>query len=376
MSVLLVTSSPSARVSPGECTGALAEVGAFVTERPQETFGAAGRGALAPDTACRPPDSLIRQPDAGSVTAVTVSRPMFPEPHPGEIEPSAASGTFAYTLLDVFTNQPLEGNQLAVFTDARVLSTEEMQRVARELNLSETVFLLAPEGGGDVRIRIFTPATELPFAGHPVLGTAYVVGEAIGTETVQIETGLGEVRVDLRHDGARLVFGRMHQPVPTFEPYEREAELLAALGVDRSVLPVEAYRNGPRHVFVMLDSEDAVAALDPDITALRSHDGIGVSCFSGSGTRWKTRMFAPTLGVTEDPATGSAAGPLAVHLARHGMVSWGDEIEIRQGVEIGRPSVLYARATGSSEAIEGVEVGGSAVVVAQGIYLVRSARRS
>jgi trans-2,3-dihydro-3-hydroxyanthranilate isomerase len=310
------------------------------------------------------------------VTGVTTPRLLFPEPHPGEVEAAAGSGTFAYTLLDVFTNQPLEGNQLAIFTDARALTAEEMQRVARELNLSETVFLLAPEAGGDVHIRIFTPRTELPFAGHPVLGAAFVVGEAIGTEIVQLETGLGEIRVDLRHDGARLVFGRMHQPIPTWEPYEREAELLMALRVDRSVLPVEAYRNGPRHAFVMLESEAAVAALEPNISALRTHTGVGVSCFAGSGTQWKTRMFAPALGVSEDPATGSAAGPLVVHLARHGLVNWGDEIEIRQGVEIGRPSVLYARAIGSDAGVEGVEVGGSAVVVAQGVYLVRSARSS
>jgi len=308
------------------------------------------------------------------VTGVTTPRLLFPEPHPGEIEPGAGSGTFAYTLLDVFTTKPLEGNQLAIFTDGRVLTTEEMQRVARELNLSETVFLLAPDAGGDVRIRIFTPRTELPFAGHPVLGAAFVVGEAIGTEIVQLETGLGGIRVDLRHDGARLVFGRMYQPIPTFEPYEREAELLMALRVDRSALPVESYRNGPRHAMVMLDSEHAVAALEPNLTALRTHAGVGVSCFAGSGLHWKTRMFAPALGVNEDPATGSAAGPLVVHLARHGLVNWGDEIEIRQGVEIGRPSFLYARATGSADAIETVEVGGCAVVVAQGVYLVRSAR--
>ena len=95
---------------------------------------------------------------------------------------------------------------------------------------------------------------------------------------------------------------------------------------------------------------------------------IGANCFAGSGGRWKTRMFAPAHGVVEDPATGSAAGPLAVHLARHGRIAFGDEIEIRQGAEIGRPSILYARVEGSPDSIERVEVGGSAVVVAQGEY--------
>ena len=134
----------------------------------------------------------------------------------------------------------------------------------------------------------------------------------------------------------------MEQPIPELEPFERADELLAALGVERSELPVEASRNGPVHVYVALASEEAVAALDPDLTALRKLEGVGVSCFAGLGGRFKTRMFGPALGVAEDPATGSAAGPLAVHLARHGRIEFGQPIEIRQGAEIGRPSVLHA----------------------------------
>jgi trans-2,3-dihydro-3-hydroxyanthranilate isomerase len=122
-------------------------------------------------------------------------------------------------------------------------------------------------------------------------------------------------------------------------------------------------------VFVGLDSEAAVAALRPDLAALADlGDDIGVNCFAGGGPRWKTRMFAPGLGVPEDPATGSAAGPLAIHLARHGRTAFGQEIEIRQGAEIGRPSVLYARVDGSPQRIERVLVGGSAVIVARGEY--------
>ena len=124
-----------------------------------------------------------------------------------------------------------------------------------------------------------------------------------------------------------------------------------------------------RFVYVALRSEDEVAALDPDHAALGRVAGIGgVNCFAGSGDRWKTRMFAPGKGVPEDPATGSAAGPLAVHLARHGRIGWGDEIRISQGAEVGRPSTLHARVDGSADAIERVEVGGSAVVVARGEF--------
>ena len=274
-------------------------------------------------------------------------------------------GRRRYLVADVFTTKPLEGNQLGVFLDARGLSGELMQQTARELNLSETVFFLPPQTTGDARIRIFTPARELPFAGHPVLGSAFVLADLLGQASVTLETGVGLIPVTI--DGT---FGQMEQQVPTHQPYERDGELLAALGVSASVLPVEVYENGPRHVYVALASAEEVASLKPDITSLGDHDA-GVSCFAGSGTSWKTRMFAPSIGVAEDPATGSAAGPLAVHLARHGRIGFGEQIEISQGAEIARPSRLYARVEGTADTIEHVYVGGSAVVVASGEYRLR-----
>lgn len=275
-----------------------------------------------------------------------------------------------YVLVDVFTDTPFEGNQLAVFPDAAGMSHEQMQRLAHEFNFSETLFVLPPEGDGDARVRIFTPSVELPFAGHPVLGCAFVVGEGLGSDTVRLETGLGTIPIELERDNGRITLGRMEQRVPEWRPYEREAELLAALGVDRSGLPVEAYPNGPLHIYVELESKDAVAALKPDFTALGELGNIGANCFAGEGRSWKTRWFAPGAGIYEDPATGSAAGPLAIHLARHGRIPFGEQIEIRQGAEIGRPSTLYARVAGSMDQIEGVEVGGSAVVVADGEFRV------
>jgi trans-2,3-dihydro-3-hydroxyanthranilate isomerase len=275
-----------------------------------------------------------------------------------------------YLVLDVFTEIPLEGNQLAVFPQAPNWAIRDMQRLARELNLSETVFVFAPEQGGDARIRIFTPVAELPFAGHPVLGTAVAVGLERGLAQVTLETGAGPVGVALRVGAEHGAYGTMGQPIPSWQPYEHEAELLTALDVQRSALPVEVYVNGPRHVYVALEDEQTVAALAPDVRALGALGELGVSCFAGAGGSWKTRMFAPGLGVSEDPATGSAAGPLAVHLARHGRIAFGQEIEIRQGAEVGRPSLLRARALGSSDAIERVEVGGSAVIVAQGEFML------
>jgi trans-2,3-dihydro-3-hydroxyanthranilate isomerase len=277
--------------------------------------------------------------------------------------------TFRYVIADVFTDRPLAGNQLAVFTDARDIPEERLQPLARELNFSETVFVYPAEGDGHARIRIFTPTAELPFAGHPVLGTAFVLAGPLQLPELRLETGAGVVPVVLERDGPHIVFGRMSQPIPTVERFTAETALLRALGVERSELPVELYDLGIRHVYVALESEDAVARLRPDLGALAELTGIvGVSCFAGEGKRWKTRMFAPADGVPEDPATGSAAGPLVCHLARHGRVPFGEEIEIRQGAEVGRPSTLYARVEGSPERIEKVEVGGSAVVVGRGEF--------
>ena len=276
---------------------------------------------------------------------------------------------FRYVVADVFTNRPLAGNQLAVFTDARAIPEELLQPLALEIGFSETVFVLPPEAGGHVRLRVFTPAHELPFAGHPCLGTAFVLAAPMQLGVIELETLRGIVPVVLERDeSGRIVFGRMTQPVPTVEALDDTAALFAALGVTRSELPVERYDNGAQHIFVALSSEEAVAALRPDLPALAELGGTGVSCFAGSGARWKMRLFGPAAGVDEDPATGSAAGPLACHLARHGLIAWGDEIEISQGTEIGRPSTLFAKAEGGDGLIDRVEVGGCAVVVARGEF--------
>ena len=274
---------------------------------------------------------------------------------------------FRYVVADVFTDKPLTGNQLAVFTDARELAEELLQPLAKEMAFSETVFVYPPTDGGHARIRIFTPATELPFAGHPVLGTAFVLGAPLQLGEILLETGAGIVPITLEREGARIVFGRMVQPIPNWQPFAKAEELQELLGV-RSQLPVEEYDLGPHHVYLELGSEEEVAALEPDFGALAKLTDYGVNCFAGSGKKWKTRMFAPSSGVAEDPATGSACGPLGIHLVRHGRIGFGEEVEVSQGVEIGRPSRLFVRVDGSRETIERVEVGGSAVTVARGEF--------
>ncbi|HYO95621.1 MAG TPA: PhzF family phenazine biosynthesis protein [Polyangiaceae bacterium] len=271
-----------------------------------------------------------------------------------------------YVRCDVFTDRAFTGNQLAVFTDARGVSPELMQALAREMNLAESVFVLRPEAGGHAKLRIFTPVHEMPFAGHPTLGSAFVLGNALQAEVIQFETGVGLVPVRLEREGARAVFGWMEQRVPTERPFERPAELLSILGVTHSELPVIEYDNGAQHAFVILKTPADVARLEPDLTRLKRFTRVSINVAAGSGLEWKTRMFAPAAGVPEDAATGSAAGPLAVHLARHGKVAFGEGLRIRQGEEIQRPSELSAVVRGSAEQIDAVEVGGAAVIVGRG----------
>lgn len=280
------------------------------------------------------------------------------------------SGGHPYEILDVFTDTPLQGNALAVFPEAEHIPSRLMQATARELNLSETVFVLPgdPDAGIDARLRIFTPTAELPFAGHPTLGAAFVFGARTGNEVVRFQTGSGIVPLTLtRDEGGLPVSGEMEQPLPAIEPFPDTTRLLAALGVSETKLPVELYDNGPRFVVVALDD---VEALNPDLRALSALGPLGVSCVAPTEDprRFHTRMFGPALGVAEDPATGSAAGPVALHLARHGITEFGETIEIHQGAEIGRPSLLRARVDGAAENVERVVVGGSAVTVAHGHF--------
>ena len=218
--------------------------------------------------------------------------------------------TRRFVVTDVFTDTPLTGNQLAVFTDARDLDEATMQALALEVGFSETVFVFPPESGGTVRIRIFTPYFELPFAGHPTLGTAFVLGAPLQLEVIVLETGRGHVPVALERDeSGRIVFGRMAQPVPSVSPFTATDELFAALGVEGSELPAELYDNGATFVFVGVRSEAELAALQPSTAGVSALGFTGAACFAGSGTAWTSRMFWAG---GEDAATGAAAGPARV----------------------------------------------------------------
>ncbi|NKZ03738.1 PhzF family phenazine biosynthesis protein [Actinomadura latina] len=275
--------------------------------------------------------------------------------------------THHYTVIDVFTDTPLQGNPVAVFFDAEDLTAERMQRIAGEMKLSEVTFVLPPENGGDARVRIFTPVNELPFAGHPLLGTAVALGESVDEHRLWLETKMGTIPFRLERLDGRIVAAQMTQPVPTWSEFDRTEELLSALGVPDPELPVEIYCNGPRHVFVGLDSVEALSKVDPDHRALAAFPDMATNCFARDGAEWRLRMFSPAYGVTEDAATGSAAGPLAIHLARHGRITFGQWIAIHQGVEMGRRSLMRARADCALGRITTVRVAGSGVPVARGV---------
>lgn len=277
-------------------------------------------------------------------------------------------------LLDVFTEQALTGNQLAVFLDGASVPVEHRQDLAREIGFSETVFVDPPSHptAGDARIRIHTPEVELPFAGHPVLGTAVAVAAdrgLAGGSVVTLECGVGPVPVELDAD---VGGGWMRQPVPTWEPWMAPAPLADALGVRLTDLvgPVTVYDNGIQHIVVAVGDPELVRRAQPDHFRVSRIAGMCATnlCAPTGPDTGVTRMFLPGGGIVEDAATGSAAGPVGVHLLRHGAIEPGTQLTLTQGVQIQRPSTLLVRVEGTAEAISAVGVGGRAVVVGEAVF--------
>lgn len=275
-----------------------------------------------------------------------------------------------YALLDVFTDRRFCGNQLAVFHDGWGVSDADMQAVARELNFSETVFVAKPEQGGDHKLRIFTPARELPFAGHPTIGTAFFLADGRDAD-LRLEEGVGTLTVTVTSG-----FVEMEQPAPTFGPALDPAALAERL---RDAIGVAAVAAAPPPQVVSSGNPFLFVPVDPDLLAhlsvnaeslealLADTGAMGLYPFTDRRTALPDsdvhgRMFAPGAGVAEDPATGSAAGPLAAYLVRHGVAEPGERIVIEQGFELGRPSLMYARVGGTKERITTLHVGGRAVI--------------
>jgi trans-2,3-dihydro-3-hydroxyanthranilate isomerase len=295
--------------------------------------------------------------------------------------------TRQFLQLDVFTDTPFEGNQLAVFPDGRGLSTETMQTIAKEMNFSETTFILPAERKGDVRMRIFTPGNELPMAGHPTIGSTFALAHLgtipHGKKQFVFELGVGPTPVELEWNDNGLSFAWMTQPAPEFGRSPADLrELAAALGLDLDDLaegpPPQEVSCGVPFFFVRLGSRRAVDAAEADRRALeRFYEAHGLTTlpifiFTTEGGLDKatcySRMFAPGFGVVEDPATGSASGPLGSYLVHHGVVTpeEGTTLVSLQGRKMGRPSWIHIDIGTSDGAIDRVRVGGRSVLVAEG----------
>lgn len=277
--------------------------------------------------------------------------------------------TLRYVLVDVFTERPLTGNPLAVFTDARGLTQDTMQALARELNLSETTFVLPAESGGTARVRIFTPRAEIPFAGHPTLGTALVLGRRLDAQTLTLELGVGHVPVVLERKEGRVVGGWFSRPAPPPMAFTQPDELLGALGLRQTASPVVVYDNGMRHAVVHLASKVEIEELQPNLNALTRVPVDTVDVFTFDGTVTLLRVFAPSHGVFEDPATGSAAAPVFCHLVEYAGFDPRATLSIRQGAHLQRPSrIEVRRSPGPTSTPSLIEVGGAGVVVARGEF--------
>jgi len=301
--------------------------------------------------------------------------------------------SYRYLHYDVFTDHLFGGNQLAVFLDGRGLAAETMQAIAKEMNFSETTFLLPPEQQGtDVRMRIFTPGEELPTAGHPTIGTTFALARAgvidRGRKNFVFGCNIGAVPVSMTWNGDDLGFAWMTQGLPAFgEPLPDPARTAAALSLSPAAvagtgLPVQAVSCGVPFLFVPLTSRSAVdnvvanAPLLLELLRASNTSAHGVFVFSTEPGEPRatvySRMFAPELGITEDPATGIASGPLGCYLVRHNMVQpeKAEAMISLQGAKMGRPSHVHMSIGVDKGEITSVRVGGEAVLAGEATLYV------
>lgn len=285
-----------------------------------------------------------------------------------------------FVQFDVFSSRPFEGNPLAVFPDGRGLSDQEMQALAREMNLSETTFILprdpAIERERGVRVRIFTVQQELPFAGHPTLGTAFLLRGSTAAGQVALELNVGKVPVVFEEKAGEPVFGEMTQAEPKFALiHDRETVVRATSLRDGDIdpsLPIQTVSTGLPFTIVPLRGLDVMRRLQVDLTRageyLKSTDGGQFFYFVcretiDPGARLHARMLFYN---GEDPATGSAAGCAAAWMASHGVARADERVLIEQGVEMQRPSRIFVRASRVDDRVVNVRVGGNAVEILRG----------
>lgn len=290
--------------------------------------------------------------------------------------------------VDVFTDRPFAGNPLAVFPRAEGLAAAQMQAIAREMNLSETTFVTPPVAGGAARVRIFTPEVELPFAGHPSVGTAVMlvrlgVAPAAGELVpVVLELDVGPTLVEVRLRDGEAVSGTVHQGPPRFGVEVPRDAAAAVLGLaEEDLAPHLSPRvvgTGLDYAVIPLRGCDVLGRIVPDATLLPGFEAEYAELYpcavTGQEDPWvEARGLFPLCGIPEDPATGSAAGPLAAYFWRAGQLPAGEERVVLQGARVGRPSRLAVRVAGDADRCDDVLVGGGVVPVLHGeLTLVES----
>jgi len=287
---------------------------------------------------------------------------------------------YQYHLVDVFTEQRFGGNQLAVFAEADGLTAEDMYAIANELNLSESAFVFpADDPTCDFKVRFFTPQIELPMAGHPTVGTAYVLrklGKAT-RDSVRLEEGVGPLTINYNPDGSVT----MNQPVPQFSSVFEDRSILAnLLSLNENDLhpgyPAQVVSAGVPFIYIPIRDLEAIGRIKLNLDVWDKHianyETPHIFTFTPSGAHVRSRMFAPAMGIPEDPATGAASGPLGAYLFKYGVVTAEEALSIvsDQGVEMGRPSKVLIRVETSGDEITAVSIGGTSVDVGYGVMYV------
>jgi trans-2,3-dihydro-3-hydroxyanthranilate isomerase len=329
------------------------------------------------------------QVGAASLAAAFTSRPVSRRISSSQ----QGSRDFDVVQIDVFSSHRLQGNPLAVFTDARGLSDSEMQDIAREINLQETTFVLprdpAIEREHGVRVRIFIPEEEIPFGGHPTLGTAMVLrnrlanrktslAETPNVQEISLDLKVGRIPVSFRDDVSGNVFGEMHQVDPVFGPTHDSATVATLIGVKPTDLsdegPIQTISTGLPFAIVPIKRLSTLQSLRPDLQKIRAyfeHEPVLTDFYyvtretQDREVGLRSRAIYPN---GEDPATGSAAGCTAAWMVRYGITQPGQTVHIQQGVEIKRPSQIFVSASKQGDKIVGVRVGGHAVEIMEGKF--------
>lgn len=294
---------------------------------------------------------------------------------------------YKFFLIDVFTSEPFSGNPLAVFPEAEKIPENNLQKIAREMNLSETTFIFPPENkNNDIKIRIFTPMCELPFAGHPTIGSAFAVFSNLQYPEISksyhiIEEGIGTVKVAIQWQNREIKSISMEQPLPEFKEIINDIGLISSLlsiSDDKIVndLPVQVLSAGLPTLYIPVNDIETLNSIQLRIDIWKKHfsgnNPLQIMAFTTNTGKAKntvqSRFFAPALGVYEDPATGSASGPLGCYLLKYKLMESKEHLSITnyQGEKIQRPSKIFIEINQKNGWVESLNVGGSCVFVGMG----------